>query len=134
MVFDTVGRGAKVVTGGKTRQDEKFAHGYFYSPTLLVDVDPASRAVKEECFGPALSIVRVKDLDDAIQQANSSVYGLASLIRTKHLAVAEKAAERREAVRVWIIKAAHIDYDELPFGGVKQSGLSREHGYEAPEY
>jgi succinate-semialdehyde dehydrogenase/glutarate-semialdehyde dehydrogenase len=89
--------------------------------------------VKEECFGPALPIFRVKDLDDAIQQANSSIYGLGSSIWTKDLAVAQQAAERLEAGNVWI-NAAHIDYDELPFGGVKQSGVGREHGYEALEY
>lgn len=133
MIVDAVNRGAKVVTGGKIPQGEKFAHGYFYSPTLLVDVDPASRVVKEECFGPALPIFRVKDLDDAIQQANSSIYGLGSSIWTRDLAVAQKAAERLEAGNVWI-NAAHIDYDELPFGGVKQSGVGREHGYEALEY
>ena len=72
-VDDAVMRGARILIGN-TRP---FEQGYFYSPTVLADVDEASRMLHEEVFGPALPIMRVKDLDEAIEKSNDSIYGLA---------------------------------------------------------
>jgi succinate-semialdehyde dehydrogenase/glutarate-semialdehyde dehydrogenase len=132
-VNDAVKRGARVLAGGKRPTDEAFAKGNFYLPTLLVDVDESSRAVHEEVFGPALPIMRVKDLDEAILRANSSIYGLGSSIWTRDLDKATEAADRLEAGYTWI-NSPQIIFDELPFGGVKQSGLGKEHGEEALDY
>ncbi len=132
-VQDAVERGARVIVGGKRPEGAEFEKGFFYLPTLLVDVPEDARIVKEECFGPALPIFRVKDLDEAIEKANSSIYGLGSSIWTRDLVKATKAAERIEAGYTWI-NSAQIIYDELPFGGVKQSGLGKEHGSEALDY
>src|SRR5262245_52640649 len=132
-VNDAVRRGARVLVGGKRPVGDGFAKGNFYLPTLLVDVDENSRVVQEEVFGPALPIMRVKDLDEAIEKANNSIYGLGSSIWTRDLDKATQAAERLEAGYTWV-NSPQIIFDELPFGGVKQSGLGKEHGEEALDY
>ena len=133
MVADAVKQGAKVLTGGKRPQGQEFEKGFFLQPTLLADVDPDARIVVDECFGPALPILRVKDLDEAIAQANRSIFGLGSSVWTRDIDRAMRAAEQIEAGYTWV-NSAQIIYDELPFGGVKQSGLGREHGNEAIDY
>ena len=133
MVADAVARGAAVVTGGARPEGEAYARGNFYLPTLLENVDPGSRIVREECFGPALPIFRVADLDEAINLANDSPYGLGSSVWTRDLARARDAAERLQAGYTWI-NAVQIDYDELPFGGHKQSGYGKERGVEALDH
>ena len=132
-VNDAVKHGARMLTGGQRPAGEAFAKGHFYAPTLLADVDETSRIVQEEVFGPALPIIRVKDFDEAIRKANSSIYGLGSSIWTRDLDKATQAAERLEAGYTWI-NSPQIIFDELPFGGVKQSGLGKEHGEEALDY
>jgi len=119
--------------GGGRPKGQEFNQGYFLQPTLLADVDPDARIVVEECFGPALPILRVKDLDEAIAQANRSIFGLGSSVWTRDVSRAMRAAEQIEAGYTWI-NSAQIIYDELPFGGVKQSGLGKEHGNEAIDY
>jgi len=132
-VQDAVKRGGRVLSGGKRPNGDAFAKGNFYLPTLLCDVDPESRIVREEVFGPALPIMRVKDFDEAIERANDSIYGLGSSIWTRDIDKANEAAERLEAGYTWI-NSPQIIFDELPFGGVKQSGLGKEHGEEALDY
>jgi succinate-semialdehyde dehydrogenase/glutarate-semialdehyde dehydrogenase len=127
-----VTRGARILVGGKRPEGEKLPSGHFYLPTVLVDVDPVSRMATEEVFGPALPLFQVKDLDEAIRRANDSIYGLGSSIWTADLNAATRAAERLEAGYTWINSVTKI-YDELPFGGFKQSGLGQEHGIEALE-
>lgn len=132
-VQDAVDKGAKVLTGGKRPQGSEFAAGYFYEPTLLTNIDERSRMIQEEVFGPALPIMRVGDFEEAIAKANSSIYGLGSSIWTRDLKRAHEAAERIEAGYTWINSVQTVP-DELPFGGVKQSGIGKEHGDEALEY
>ncbi len=132
-VGDAVKRGAKVLVGGKRPHGDTFGKGHFYTPTLLVDVDEQSKVVAEEVFGPALPVMRVKNLDEAIEKANNSIYGLGSSIWTRDVFRANEAAERLEAGYTWV-NSAQIIFDELPFGGVKQSGLGKEHGNEALDY
>jgi len=132
-VQDAVQRGATVLVGGERPAGDGYEHGNFYLPTLLVDVDSASRVSREEVFGPALPIWRVHDIDEAIARANDHIYGLGSSIWTRDLEKATRAAERLEAGYTWI-NSAQIIYDELPFGGLKQSGLGKEHGIEALDY
>jgi succinate-semialdehyde dehydrogenase/glutarate-semialdehyde dehydrogenase len=132
-VNDAVKRGARILIGGQRPKGAAFDKGNFYQPTVLVDVDENSKAVREEVFGPALPVMRVKDLDEAIEKANSSIYGLGSSIWTRDLDQATQAAERLEAGYTWV-NSPQIIFDELPFGGVKQSGLGKEHGEEALDY
>ena len=132
-VADAVKRGAKVLAGGKRPEGAEYAKGFFYLPTLLVDVPDDARIAQEECFGPALPVFKVKDWDEALARANNSVYGLGSSVWSRDLNAALGAAERLESGYTWI-NSAQIIYDELPFGGVKWSGLGKEHGSEALDY
>lgn len=124
---------AQVLIGGKRPEGKEYEKGFYLLPTLVTDVSPSSRLAQEEVFGPVLPIFRVKDLDDAIQQANHSIYGLGASIWTRDLAKATRAIQELQAGNVWV-NSIHIGYDELPFGGVKQSGIGREHGPEALEH
>jgi succinate-semialdehyde dehydrogenase/glutarate-semialdehyde dehydrogenase len=87
----------------------------------------------EEVFGPALPIWRVSDLDEAIERANASQFGLGSSVWTRDLRRAREAAERIEAGYTWINSRTKV-YDELPFGGWKSSGYGKEHGAEAFDF
>jgi acyl-CoA reductase-like NAD-dependent aldehyde dehydrogenase len=132
-VQDAVDRGARVIAGGERLRGEGYNNGHFYAPTLLADVPEDARVATEEVFGPALPIFRVSSFDEAIEKANDSIFGLGSSVWTNDLNRATRAAERIEAGYTWI-NSAQIIYDELPFGGFKQSGLGKEHGTEALDY
>ncbi len=132
-VADAVRKGARVLAGGKRPDGAEYEKGNFLMPTLLADASMDSKVVTEEVFGPALPIWRVKNLDEAIEMANQSIWGLGASVFTRDLAKARYAAERLEAGNVWI-NSLHVGYDELPFGGTKMSGIGREHGPEALEY
>ena len=132
-VQDAVDRGARVLAGGERLRGADYDKGHFYAPTLLADVPTDARVAKEEVFGPALPIFRVKSLEEAIEKANDSIFGLGSSIWTNDLSRATRAAERIDAGYTWI-NSAQVIYDELPFGGFKQSGLGKEHGTEALDY
>jgi len=132
-VQDAIDRGATVLTGGERPRGGEFDSGYFYQPTLLDNVSEDSRVAIEEVFGPALPVFRVGNLDEAIAKANNTIFGLGSSIWTRDLSRATRAAERIDAGYTWI-NSAQIIYDELPFGGLKQSGIGKEHGIEALDY
>jgi succinate-semialdehyde dehydrogenase/glutarate-semialdehyde dehydrogenase len=132
-VADAVARGGKVLCGGARPEGEEFEKGFFYLPTLVADVDHSARIFKEECFGPALPIMRVKNLEEAIDRANDSIFGLGSSVWTRDVNRALRAAERIDSGYTWV-NSAQIIYDELPFGGLKQSGIGKEHGTEALDY
>jgi succinate-semialdehyde dehydrogenase/glutarate-semialdehyde dehydrogenase len=129
-VQDAVTRGAKVLAGGRRPEGADYDRGNFYLPTVLRDVPEDSRMATEEVFGPALPIFVVRDLEEAIEKANASKYGLGSSIFTRDLSKAKIAAERLDAGYTWV-NTIKVAYDELPFGGVKYSGFGKEHGVEA---
>jgi acyl-CoA reductase-like NAD-dependent aldehyde dehydrogenase len=132
-VADAVDRGATVLCGAARPRGEAYDRGFFYQPTLLLEPPPDARVAVEETFGPALPIWRVGGLDEAIERANASPYGLGSAIWTRDLHRANLAAERLEAGYTWVNSVNKV-YDELPFGGLKQSGYGKEHGIEALDY
>jgi succinate-semialdehyde dehydrogenase/glutarate-semialdehyde dehydrogenase len=132
-VEDARSRGATVTFGGSRPAGESFERGNFYLPTLIENAAWDSRVVREEVFGPVLPVFRFTDLEEAITLANDTVYGLGASIWTCDLRKANRAIERLEVGNVWV-NSLHYGYDELPFGGIKASGLGREHGPEALDY
>jgi acyl-CoA reductase-like NAD-dependent aldehyde dehydrogenase len=132
-VEDAKSRGAKIVFGGERPKGGDMDKGWFYLPTLLTSVPEDSKVSTEETFGPVLPVFTFKTLDEAIEKANRSIFGLGSSIWTRSLASANRAIDRLQAGNVWV-NSLHYGYDELPFGGVKQSGIGREHGPEALDY
>ena len=132
-VEDAKKKGAKVLAGGERLKGPDHDKGYFYAPTILNNVSEDSTIVTEECFGPALPIFTVKSFDEALEKANRSPFGLGGTIWTKDLQKAAKGATRLQAGYTWI-NSFPIMYDELPFGGLKQSGYGKEHGLEALDY
>ncbi len=125
--------GELLAGGGPPANDPDLQDGFFYAPTIVVDPPHDSAMATEEVFGPALPIWRVADLDEAIQRANASPFGLGSSVWTKDLARAREAATRIEAGYTWINSRTKV-YDELPFGGWKSSGYGKEHGEEAFDF
>jgi acyl-CoA reductase-like NAD-dependent aldehyde dehydrogenase len=121
MVQRAVEAGATLVTGG-----EKVDPGYFYTPTLLTNVDPDSEIAQEEVFGPVLVVIAYDDDDDAVQIANNSIYGLSGAVfgsQDRALAVA-----RRIRTGTFSINGGMYFNPDSPFGGYKQSGIGREMG------
>ncbi len=124
-VNDAVSHGARAVVGGKRGEGP----GDFFEPTLLLDVDHSMEAMTEETFGPTLPVMKVKDVDEAIELANDSPYGLQASIWTKDAARGEELARRVEA-GVVCVNDAQLNYValELPMGGWKDSGVGSRHG------
>ena len=121
-------RGARVLHGGGAPSDRD--KGFFFEPTLVENAPHDSRLVTEEVFGPILPVFRVHDIDEAIRLANDTRYGLGSSIWTYDARYIDRAAQEIEAGMTWV-NQIHYGYDELPFGGLKESGLGKEHGMEA---
>jgi betaine-aldehyde dehydrogenase len=124
---EAVRDGAKILCGG--RRSPKFQKGFFYEPTVVVNVKQKMRLVHTETFGPVLPIMRVRDIDHAIELANDSTYGLGANLYTNNMEWAMKAMERITAGTVWINDPL-TDNDAGPFGGMRQTGHSRELGEE----
>ena len=129
-VQDALERGARIVFGGGRPQGLEYEMGNFINPTILVDVPDGSRMVTEEVFGPALPVMRIKDLDEGLARANNSPFGLGSSIWTSSMRAAHRAAQELEAGYTWV-NALQIAHEELPFGGTKESGFGKELGLEA---
>jgi acyl-CoA reductase-like NAD-dependent aldehyde dehydrogenase len=125
-VEDAKAKGAKVLVGGERGQHDG---GYWYEPTVLVDVDHTMLAMTEETFGPTLPIMKVRDEEEAIRLANDSPYGLGASVFGKDTGHAEAVARRVEAGAV-CVNDALVNYSalELPMGGAKASGLGSRHG------
>jgi acyl-CoA reductase-like NAD-dependent aldehyde dehydrogenase len=132
-VTETLAQGGELLRGGRRPDGEELADGWFYEPTLILEPPHDSKVAVEEVFGPALPIWRVRGLDEAIERANASQFGLGSSIWTRDLTAATIAAERLEAGYTWI-NSGQVIYDELPFGGFGESGVGKEHGNEALDY
>jgi succinate-semialdehyde dehydrogenase/glutarate-semialdehyde dehydrogenase len=132
-IADAVAKGAEVLVGGDIPEGDGLEDGHYLNPALLINVPEESRMVTEEVFGPALPLFKVHDLDEAITKANASPWGLGASIWTNNMKWANQAAREVESGMLWV-NQIHYGYDELPFGGVKASGIGREHGPEALDY
>lgn len=121
LVDDALRGGARAVVGGKPH----VRGGLFYEPTVLVDVSPDARLLREEIFGPVAALVKFEHEAEVICLANDSEFGLASYIYTRDLGRAWRLARAIDAGIVGVNEGA-ISTTEAPFGGVKQSGIGRE--------
>ena len=119
--------GGRIIAGGE-RLD--LGGGFYYSPTVITDLPDDSRVVREEVFGPVLTVQPFYTEDEAVALANSTPYGLAAGLQTRDLARAHRVAARLQAGIVWVNDWAMLD-PAIPFGGVKDSGFGREYGPEA---
>lgn len=121
--------GAKVLCGGKIPQESGLKNGYFFEPTVVSEVNSHMHIFKEEIFGPVVIISKFSNSDEAVELANSSDFGLANCIWTKDIDFAEGIAKKINAGTVWI-NTYGMFYNELPYGGFKQSGFGKELGRE----
>ena len=126
---DALGKGATVLTGGKTRPD---LGPYFYEPTLLTGVKPGMQLYAEETFGPVVSIYRFDQVEQAIQAANDSTYGLNSSIWTRNVRQGQCIARQLQTGTVNINDSYIAAWGsvEAPMGGMKASGIGSRHGRE----
>jgi succinate-semialdehyde dehydrogenase / glutarate-semialdehyde dehydrogenase len=128
LVQDAVGKGANALVGGTTVDGA----GYFYEPTVLGDVPPDARVLKEEIFGPVAPVASFDSTEDAIAAANNTEYGLVAYVFTRDLKRALTVCEGLETGMIGLNQGM-VSNAGAPFGGVKQSGIGREGGNEGIE-
>ncbi len=124
--------GAKLLCGGERDTTGDNAKGFFVKPTVFSEVRPQMRIAQEEIFGPVVSAIRFKDEKEAVEIANSTIYGLVSAVWTRDLQLAHRVAGEIKAGSVWINTYNGFD-TASPFGGYKQSGFGRDLGAHALE-
>jgi len=115
--------GAKMLAGGKRVGDR----GYFIQPTVFADVNDDMKIAQEEIFGPVMSILKFKDVDEVIERGNRTMYGLAAAVWTKDISKAIRLSNSLRAGTVWV-NCFDVFDASAPFGGFKMSGIGRELG------
>ncbi|MEQ9873682.1 betaine-aldehyde dehydrogenase [Pectobacterium brasiliense] len=125
--------GARVLVGGEPMTDEKYAQGAFVAPTVFTDCRDDMNIVREEIFGPVMSILTYQNEDEVICRANESEYGLAAGIVTRDLNRAHRVIHQLEAGICWINTWGESPA-EMPVGGYKHSGVGRENGITTLEH
>ncbi len=130
MVAEAVAGGAEALTGGSRPGD--MPRGYFYSPTVITQLNDGMRLYREEIFGPVMPIIRFSEAEEVLALANDTPYGLAAFVQTNDMNTSIRMAEGLEfgmvSINDWLPATP-----EAPFGGIKQSGLGRECGLEGLE-
>ena len=125
---DTQSSGAEILTG--SRRPKETNKGYFFEPTVFADVPDGARIMHEEPFGPLAPVNTFRDLDDAIERANDTRYGLAAYVFTGSLSRAQHLAREVRAGMIGV-NTFLVAHAEAPFGGIKHSGMGREGGRQA---
>jgi aldehyde dehydrogenase (NAD+) len=123
--------GAKLLTGGHLLKDGNYAHGFFYAPTIFVNVSATMRIAQEEIFGPTVCLIPFESLDEAIDYVNSIKYGLSSAIFTRNINDAFKAIRDISAGITYVNSSTIGAEVHLPFGGVRQTGNGHREGSSA---
>ena len=119
-------QGAKCVTGGERHGDK----GFFIKPTIFTEVKDEMAIARDEIFGPVLSVIRFRDIDEVVERANATEYGLAAAVWTRDIGKAHAIADRVRAGTVWV-NCYDVFDAAAPFGGFKRSGIGRELGEKA---
>lgn len=119
--------GAKLLCGGKRPTGSEFAKGHFFEPTIFDEVKSTMRIAREEIFGPVLVVIPFDTEEEAIRIANDTDYGLSGAVWTKSVTRAHRVTSQIRAGILWV-NHYHPTYNEMPWGGYKQSGAGRELG------
>jgi aminomuconate-semialdehyde/2-hydroxymuconate-6-semialdehyde dehydrogenase len=123
--------GGRVLTGGaRVRLEAPYQDGYYLAPTVIEGLSNSCRTNQEEIFGPVVSIMPFTEESEVLAMANGTKYGLAASVWTKDLNVAHRMADRLDMGIVWVNSWLIRDL-RTPFGGMKDSGVGREGGWEA---
>lgn len=125
LVADAVETGATIVTGGEAIDGP----GNFFQPTVIDKLSPQSAIMREEIFGPVLGIIRFSTEDEAVELANNTEYGLVSYVFTENVARGHRMIEKLETGMMGL-NTGLVSNAAAPFGGLKQSGIGREGGFE----
>lgn len=138
VVLDYIAHGrdvdrAELVLGGRVPDDPALARGFYVEPTIFDRCDDQMKIVREEIFGPVMSVLTFHDEDEAVQRANDTEYGLAGGVFTRELDRAHRVAARLQAGICWV-NHYNVTPIEMTFGGFKRSGLGKENGRQAIEY
>src|SRR5262249_16502404 len=125
--------GAQVVTGGNRVATGELAKGFFVAPTVFDGCHDDMAIAREEIFGPVMTVLTFDDEDEVIARANATDYGLSAGVFTSYLTRGHRMSAQLQAGTCWI-NHYNITPIEMPFGGVKMSGLGRENGRAAIEH
>jgi len=123
LLADTKRQNARILCGGQAMDRP----GYFIAPTIVTDIREGTRLVDEEPFGPVIPVLRFADGEEAVRRANDSRFGLSGSVWSADVERARKLAARLEVGTAWVNHHLGAEHD-VPFGGVKESGLGREYG------
>jgi len=126
-------QGARLITGGSRLTNGELARGFFVAPTVFDGCQDDMDIVRQEIFGPVMSVLEFEDEDEVVARANATEFGLAAAVFTNDLSRAHRVIAQLEAGTCWI-NHYNVTPVELPFGGVKMSGLGRENGRAAIEH
>lgn len=128
-IDDALEKGARLLCGGKRPEGDKFAKGYFFEPSILADASHDMLVMREETFGPLVGVMPYDTADEAISLANDTDYGLAAIVYTKSLALAERLSHEINAGNI-AVNNPDAGVINAPYGGWKDSGIGHEHGPE----
>jgi betaine-aldehyde dehydrogenase len=125
--------GARHICGGEALTEGDLADGYYVSPAIFSECSDDMSFVREEVFGPLMSVLSFNSENEALDRANNTQFGLSGAVFTKDFSRAHRVANRLQAGSVWI-NDYNVTPPQAPFGGYKQSGLGRENGLQAIQY
>ncbi len=126
-IVDAEAKGARILTGGRRLTGGAFDLGFFLPATIVADADHGMKVMREETFGPVLGVMPYDSDLEAIERANDTLYGLAGFVFSGDVGIALTMADAIEAGSIWI-NDIHRSRHDVPFGGVKESGVGREKG------